>query len=218
MGSGAAPSRASRPRVRRGGQPARGAAWQAQRRALAAACRGRGWELLELREEAAVRAEAPPAPAIQEARRLLADGEAQALLASRRDEPARVLVELASLTASARRQGWALRTLACTLEPRTPAGEATVSVLAGFTPCERGLHSRRVREGLARRRAQGVRLGRPPTMSAYAVERIRREREAGKSLAAIAKGLNADRIPTAQGGRRWYPATVRSTLTRLGCT
>jgi hypothetical protein len=31
----------------------------------------------------------------------------------------------------------------------------------------------------------------------------------GNSLAAIASGLNADRIPTAQGGRRWYPARAR---------
>lgn len=59
-----------------------------------------------------------------------------------------------------------------------------------------------------------VRLGRPPTMSAYADERIRRERADGESLAAIANGLNAERIPTAQGGRRWYPATVRYVLKR----
>jgi len=51
-------------------------------------------------------------------------------------------------------------------------------------------------------------------MSAYAIERIRRERAAGASLTAIANGLNADGIPTAQGGRRWYPATVRHTLNR----
>jgi hypothetical protein len=69
-------------------------------------------------------------------------------------------------------------------------------------------------QALARKRSQGVRLGRPPSMSPYALERIRRERAAGKSLAAIANGLNADRIPTAQGGRRWYPATVRDTLSR----
>jgi hypothetical protein len=51
-------------------------------------------------------------------------------------------------------------------------------------------------------------------MSPYAIDRIRRERAAGKSLAAIAEGLNADRIPTAQGGRCWYPATIRHTLKR----
>jgi hypothetical protein len=51
-------------------------------------------------------------------------------------------------------------------------------------------------------------------MSKYVIERIRRERAAGNSLAAIANGLNTDRIPTAQGGRRWYPATIRYTLNR----
>jgi hypothetical protein len=51
-------------------------------------------------------------------------------------------------------------------------------------------------------------------MSQHAINRIRREREAGKSLAAIASGLNADRILTAQGGRRWYPATVWYTPNR----
>jgi len=51
-------------------------------------------------------------------------------------------------------------------------------------------------------------------MSPYTIERIRRERKAGKSLTAIANGLNTDRIPTAQGGRRWYPATIRYTLNR----
>ena len=111
--------------------------------------------------------------------------------------------------------GFALVALECTLETTTPAAEALVNVLAACAPqLERGLISKRVRRALQRKRAQGVRLGRPPTMSPYAIERIRREREAGKSLAAIANGLNADRVATAQGGRRWYPATVRYTLTR----
>jgi DNA invertase Pin-like site-specific DNA recombinase len=112
------------------------------------------------------------------------------------------------------KQGWALVALDCALEPTTPAGEAIANLLATFAQCERREISQRTRAALARKRSQGVRLGRPPTMSPYATERIRRERAAGKSLAAIANGLNADRIPTAQGGRRWYPATIRYTLNR----
>ncbi len=67
----------------------------------------------------------------------------------------------------------------------------------------------------ARPHARAGRPARPATKHVpYVIERIRRERAAGKSLAAIANGLNADRIPTAQGGRRWYPAIIRHTLKR----
>jgi hypothetical protein len=72
-------------------------------------------------------------------------------------------------------------------------------VLATFAHCERRSISERTRAALARKRAQGVRLGRPPQMSQHAIERIRHERAAGRSLAAIANGLNADRIPHRPG-------------------
>jgi DNA invertase Pin-like site-specific DNA recombinase len=200
--------------VRSGGQPERRASLEAQRRALAATCKRRGWQLLEVVEEAGYSAQELERPGIREALRVLASGDATALVARKLDRPARSLLDLACLLASAQKRGWALVALDCALDPRTPGGEAAVKVLASFAPCERGLISQRTRQALARKRAQGVRLGRPPTMSSYAIERIRRERAAGNSLAAIANGLNADRIPTAQGGRRWYPATVRYTLNR----
>jgi len=72
-------------------------------------------------------------------------------------------------------------------------------LLATFAPFERRLISQRTRQALASKRAQGVRLGRPPTISAYVIDRIRRERAAGKSLAAIANALDNDRVPTAWG-------------------
>jgi hypothetical protein len=60
-----------------------------------------------------------------------------------------------------------------------------------------------------------VRVGRPPTLPTKVVRRIQRERAAGKTLAAIAEGLNAAGVATAQGGQRWYPGTVRYTLRRV---
>jgi len=32
------------------------------------------------------------------------------------------------------------------------------------------------------------------------------------SLAAIASSLNEEQVPTAQGGRQWWPSTVRAVL------
>ena len=58
--------------------------------------------------------------------------------------------------------------------------------------------------------------GRPPTLPPSLVERIRLDYARGRSLAAIARTLTADRIPTAHGGRQWWPSTVRSVLLRPG--
>lgn len=56
--------------------------------------------------------------------------------------------------------------------------------------------------------------GRPRSLAPAIVERIRAERAAGKSLAHIARHLNASGTPTAHGGRQWWPSTVRGVLTR----
>ena len=72
--------------------------------------------------------------------------------------------------------------------------------------------SQRTKDALAVKRAQGVRLGRPSTLPPEVVERIVRERREGSSLSAIADGLVADGVSTAQGGATWWPATIRKVL------
>jgi DNA invertase Pin-like site-specific DNA recombinase len=206
------PAGARAPRLGSEQQRERGAGLEKERRALAAACRRRGWQPLERREEAE-RSSEQTRPGRAQA---LADAEASALVAAKRARLAQALPELAALLGEARQLGFALLALDCALAPARRAGEERVELRASFAPCAQGLHAERIRAGLAQARARGVRLGRPPTMAPYVLERIRREREAGKSLDAIAHGLNADRIPTAQGGLCWYPATIRSTLMRVG--
>jgi hypothetical protein len=58
--------------------------------------------------------------------------------------------------------------------------------------------------------------GRPTALAPDLVDRIRAERTAGKSLAKIARDLNASGTPTAHGGRQWWPSTVRSIMARSG--
>jgi DNA invertase Pin-like site-specific DNA recombinase len=200
--------------VRSDGQSDSRAGLEAQRRAIAAACTRRGWQLLELVEDASLSAKDVKRPGVEEALRVLERAQARALVAAKQVRLSQALLDLATLTATAQKHGWALIALDCALEPTRPAGEQTANVLATLAPCERGLISRRVREALALKRSQGIRLGRPPTISQYVIDRIKRERKAGKTLAQIANGLNADRIPTAPGGKRWHPATIRYTLNR----
>jgi len=76
------------------------------------------------------------------------------------------------------------------------------------------LISQRTKEALAVKRAQGVRLGRPPTIDKKVVTRIRRERTRGRTFADIAERLNEEGVPTAHGGKRWHPTTVRNLALR----
>jgi hypothetical protein len=57
-------------------------------------------------------------------------------------------------------------------------------------------------------------VGRPSSVPTGIAERISAEHGAGRTLGQIARGLDADRIPTAQGGRRWWPSSVRAVLLR----
>ena len=70
----------------------------------------------------------------------------------------------------------------------------------------------------ARRAATRRRAGRPPTLPKTVLERIRLEYAQGRSLGEIARGLTADGVPTAHGGRRWWPSTVRALLLRTSAS
>ena len=67
--------------MRSGGQPERRASLEAQRRALAATCKRRGWQLLEVVEEAGFAAEDLKRPGMKEALRVLESADAEALVA-----------------------------------------------------------------------------------------------------------------------------------------
>jgi hypothetical protein len=56
--------------------------------------------------------------------------------------------------------------------------------------------------------------GRPAALPRSVVERIRLEFARGRGLSEIARALTAEGVPTAHGGRRWWPSTVRAVLVR----
>jgi Recombinase len=56
--------------------------------------------------------------------------------------------------------------------------------------------------------------GRPPSLPPSIVERIRLQYARGRGLADIARALSEDGVPTAHGGRQWWPSTVRTVLVR----
>jgi Recombinase len=58
--------------------------------------------------------------------------------------------------------------------------------------------------------------GRPRQLPEQVVERIHAAHTARQTLGEIARELNANGVPTAQGGRQWWPSTVRAVLARTG--
>jgi DNA invertase Pin-like site-specific DNA recombinase len=191
-----------------------GAGLEAQRRAIAAECRRRGWKLVDTLEDRGYSAKDMKRPAVQEALRALKAGEASALVVAKLDRLSRSMIDFTALMAKAQKQSWALVALDCAVDTSTPTEEAMANMLATFAQFERRLISQRTREALAVKKASGVRLGRPPTLPLSVVRRIQRQRARGDSFRKIASDLNKSGVATAQGGREWYAATVRHVLLR----
>lgn len=90
----------------------------------------------------------------------------------------------------------------------TPTGEAMAMMLAVFAQFERRLIGQRIREALAVKRTQGVRLGRRSTLDPAAVERVVELRAEGLPWRAVAEAMTQEGWPTGQGGA-WAPSTCR---------
>jgi hypothetical protein len=71
------------------------------------------------------------------------------------------------------------------------------------------------RRSARRAEASSARLGRPGVLPDDLVEQIRTAHAAGRSLAQITRELNAAGKPTAHGGARWWPSTVRAVVDRV---
>ena len=186
----------------------------AQHAAIATACAQRGWELVRVEAEGGSGGKSSR-PALARALEAVRAGEAQALVVARLDRLARSLSQAARLLERARDEGWNLVALDLGLDRSTAAGKRVADAFATVAEWERRLCSERAREALARRRAQGVTLGTPRRAPAPTVAKIRKLRAQGASLQAIADELNRLRIPTARGGSKWRPSSVRSVLRRV---
>jgi DNA invertase Pin-like site-specific DNA recombinase len=95
-------------------------------------------------------------------------------------------------------------------------GKAMAHLAVVFAELERDFIRSRTREALAVRRDHGVVLVRPRSTPDDVVARVVRERTEGKTAYAIARDLNKDGVPTAQGARAWSQVTVRALLMREG--
>ena len=202
-------------RVSTDGQAESGAGLEAQRNAIIAEATRRGWELVEIIEDAGVSAKDLDRPGIKRALSTLAEGDADVLLAAKLDRLSRSVKDFAEMLDLSRYYGWKLVILDCNVDTSTPAGEMLAGVMAQFAQFERRMIGVRTREALAVKKTQGIVGGRRANVSESVITDLRAMRSKGMSYAAISDQLNANHVPTAQGGKQWHPATVQRVLDRV---
>lgn len=190
-----------------------GAGLEAQRAAIKSECARRGWQLARI-EQDVLSAKSMNRPGLRSALDACRSGEVAGIVVAKLDRLSRSVIDFGRLLAEANRGGWNIVGLDFGLDLSTPQGKLVANLLMSVAEWEREVIGQRTREGLAVKRAQGVRLGRPRSVDEKVVRRIRRERRKGRTFAAIADGLNADGVATAQSGKRWYPSTVRAVASR----
>ena len=163
-------------------------------------------------------------PGMTTALAMLGAGEADVLAAVRRRVPphpaltrldriSRSVYDVAGLMQRSIDEGWALVTVHGSIDTSTAMGRAFVHMAPLFAELERGMIGERTKAGMAQKRLEGVHLGRRTSLAVPVIECIRVERAVGRSYAAIASRLNADRIPTATGNPIWGVSSVQSALT-----
>jgi DNA invertase Pin-like site-specific DNA recombinase len=185
---------------------------EAQRGAIRRECERRGWQIVEVIEDAGYSAKDLKRPGVRAALEQLERKRADGLVVAKLDRLSRSMLDFTSVMAKAQKEGWALVALDCAVDTTTPAGEAMAHVLATFAQFERRLIGQRTREALAVKKAQGVRLGRPHSISPGLARRIKSMRNRGLTLQAICDKLNNEGVPTPRGGSVWRPTSLRAVL------
>jgi len=188
----------------------------AQATSIARTIDARGWTVAAELADAGVSGSIAPTarPALAEALRKLAAGEAEALVVAKLDRATRSVADLCHLLDLSDRQGWDFIALDLGIDTSTPMGRAMAQMAGVFSELERKMIGQRTSDAMQALKANGRRLGRPVEQAHEARQRIAAEHVDGRSLRAIAEGLNTDEVPTARGGK-WHASTIRRVLDSL---
>ena len=161
-----------------------------QRRELEVVAAQRGWEVVEIYEDAGISGAKgrDKRPAFD---RLLKDatrGRFDLIAAWSVDRLGRSLQDLVTFLQDMHAAGRDLYLHQQAIDTSTPSGRAMFQMLGVFAEFERGMIRERVNAGLARAKAKGVKLGRRPV--APAIERrIRELRSGGMGILKIGREL-----------------------------
>ena len=191
-----------------------GAGLAAQRAAIEIVAAARGWVITGWHEDGGISGGKAPhqRPGLAAALDAVQTGRVERLIVAKIDRLSRKFRDAVDLMETAADEGWPLYIADIDADLTTSNGRLVARMLAAISEDERDRIRQRTKAALAAKKAAGVRLGRPSTLSREVVVRIVDDRRAGISFGKIAEALNTDGVPTAQGGRKWYAATVKAVL------
>lgn len=187
---------------------------EAQRAAIQLEADRRGWTI-EFVEDAGFTGRNMRRPALNDVLTRLDNCQSQtALIVAKLDRLSRSMQDFASIMARSKKNGWSLVCLDLGVDTSTAQGRMVANIFATFAEFESELIGERTRAALAEKKKQGVKLGRPRTVTPETTASILKLRnEDDLSYREIAELLDFNGIPTAHGGR-WHPETVRKIATR----
>jgi len=206
-----------------------GVSLRAQEERIRAYCELAGLDLVGIFREEGVSASKPLAdrPQGKKLLRALKAKKAQHVLALKLDRLFRSAVDALEVSDSWDKKGVALHCVdqgGASIATNSAMGRFFLTTLAAIAEMERGLIAERTAAALASKKANGETYARTPLgfdakdgqlvqnrAELRTVARIRKLRDKGKTLAAIADELNSRGVATKRGGK-WHPSTVRYVL------
>lgn len=196
-------------RVSSASQAENGISLDGQRSTITAYAESKGLPIGTWHEEAAVSGgkRARSRPGLRAALELIESGKAGGLIVAKIDRLGRS-AEAITLCEDAARGGWQVVVVDLGLDTTTESGEAVLWAFSMVARMELRRASTRMRDFHAERRRQGLR--RRDAVPAAIADRMLAMREQGLSYERIGQALDAEGVPTATGGKRWWPMTVRS--------
>ena len=185
-----------------------GAGIEAQEAVIRDEVARRGWELVDLRHDIASGKSLRKRDALGETMRDLAAGQADVLVVAKLDRLSRSVMDFAAIMETAKGEGWSIRVIDMDVDMTTSMGELVANIMISLAQWERRVIGERTKAALDAVRARGTHVGRKSGVDDDTLRLIRLLRESGNSWRKIADALEAEGVPTGQGGK-WHAATVR---------
>jgi DNA invertase Pin-like site-specific DNA recombinase len=193
-------------------QAEEGASLAAQLSALRSLAAAHGWDTRVI-EDAGASGKSLDRDGMQAALRMLTEGEADIIAATRLDRLSRDLHDISGLIKRSVDEGWSLVTIHGSIDTGSAMGRAYVQMSGLFAELERGMISERTKAGMAQRKADGGHMGRRTGLPPDVIARVRELRNGGLSWPRVAQTLTDEGVPTATGRTVWSWSSARSALT-----